>query len=696
MTASHRFSPDGIRGGARRALGFLLAIFPLLTIPAAAEARTAEAPPGEKTLHLPWREAGLTERQAAAHLIDRFGYGPRPGNLDAMVEMGLETWLERQLDGSFENPGLDRRLERHQSLGLSAREIAEVYPTFGSVLRQAQREGLIEPEWLEARGRERPGDTTASAERSESASRPDDRQRRKIREWAEKQGFRPTREALGELMVQKLARALYSDNQLHAVLSDFCFNHFHVSITDNQARIYVWPYERDAIRPHVLGNFGDMLEATAKHPAMLHYLDNVRSAAEDGMETTFDREKAEARMRRGAFGRFSGRGGFGRERERFGREERARPRPRAAGTANGLNENYARELMELHTLGVDGGYSQRDVEEVARAFTGWSTYPPEGLRPGMQRTTDRLRRMPDSGFVFEESFLFRADVHDAEAKTVLGHRLPPNRGIEDGLDVLEILASNPATARHLAHKMAVRFVADAPPSSLEERLAEVFLATGGNLQAMVVALAESPEFWATEHRHAKIKSPFGLTVSALRITGATVEDPRGILQQISRMGQPLYAYQAPTGYPDRADAWVSSGSLLARMNFGLQLATGRIPGVSLDLPGLDGGREPESLDHALGTYVPLLLPERDPADTVARLEPMVRDPDLARKIEQATPEGSAEPEYDDWDPTFFGGREGRPRGRGADRRPLPPTEPDTSPVAQVVGVILGSPEFQRR
>jgi uncharacterized protein (DUF1800 family) len=343
--------------------------------------------------------------------------------------------------------------------------------------------------------------------------------------------------------------------------------------------------------------------------------------------------------------------GFARRFEREPEGQRNRPR--------GLNENYARELLELHTLGVDGGYTQQDVIEVARAFTGWTVLPPGPRRAEAER---RLARVVQAGgqaggrlgFHREGEFLFRADAHDAAAKTVLGTRLPAGRGIEDGEQVLDLLAVHPSTAKHLATKLAVRFVSDKPPQALVDRLAAVYLKSGGQVRPVLVAIAESPELWSRDALGAKIKSPFELAASALRGLGAEVEDPRDTLRWIADMGQRLYAYQAPTGFPDRAEAWVNTGSLLNRMNFGLQLAAGRVRGVDFDLAALNGGREPESRDEALKAYAARLLPGRDLEPALALLQPMVNDPDLAKKVEQSTA------------------------------------------VEQVVGVILGSPEFQRR
>ncbi|HEX2643829.1 MAG TPA: DUF1800 domain-containing protein, partial [Thermoanaerobaculia bacterium] len=242
--------------------------------------------------------------------------------------------------------------------------------------------------------------------------------------------------------------------------------------------------------------------------------------------------------------------------------------------SRGLNENYARELLELHTLGVDGGYTQQDVTEVARAFTGWTVLPAGRLGEAGRR--GRL------GFEVDGQFLFRADAHDAGKKVILGRSFPAGRGIEDGEAVLDLVASHPATARHLAAKLAVRFVSDQPSPALIDRLAQVYRTSGGDTRAMLAALASSPEFWKRETVGAKIKSPFEVVASALRSTGAQVEDPREALEWIAKMGQPLYAAPAPTGYPDRAEAWVNTGALLQRMNFGLELAAGRVRGVEVD------------------------------------------------------------------------------------------------------------------
>ncbi len=649
------------------------------------------------TLHMPWKAAGLSERQAAAHLLNRFAFGPRPREVDAVAKMGVEHWFERQLGGDLPDAKVEEELKPLPALHMATAEIVRTYPPPGLVLRQAREAGIL------------------SEDVAPKDLKGDDKKelRQKVMAWGREQGYRPEKELTDQLMVQKLTRAVDSENQLSGVMTDFWYNHFNVSLTNKKARAYLLPYERDAIRPHSLGRFRDLLEATAKSPAMLIYLDNAQSAAPDGATTTMQDEMQRQPMRAGGRGRFGGGGGGGRF-AKMGAQDGAAS-PGKAGKLGkkgpkGLNENYARELMELHTLGVDGGYSQQDVIEVARAFTGWGVMPPGKGREQAENRLARVEKAGGLGFHSEGEFLFRADQHDAGGKTVLGTKLPAGRGIEDGEAVLDLLAANRATARHIAGQLAARFVSDHPPQALVDRLTDLYLKTGGDSRRLLIAIAESPEFWSKDAVGSKVKSPFELAASALRATGAHLDDPTQTLKWIARMGQPLYAYQAPTGYPDRADAWVNTGSLLNRMNFGLQLAAGRVKGVDLDLTALDGGREPESREAALKTYSALLMPGRDLAATLKLLTPMVTDPNLAKKVDKASlksPAGNAATGGDAEDEVLAGSEMGtamkvktvksvKVRGQlgdepkeAVDRRP--PT-----PLEQVVGVILGSPEFQRR
>ena len=292
------------------------------------------------------------------------------------------------------------------------------------------------------------------------------------------------------------------------------------------------------------------------------------------------------------------------------------------------------------------------------------------------------------GFEVDGAFLFRADAHDEGEKEILGTTFPPGRGREEGEAVLDLVADHSATAEHVARKLAVRFVSDEPPAELVERLAAVFRRSGGNLRATVEALVRSPEFWAEGALGEKIKSPFELAVSALRALDAEITNPRETIEWIGRMGQPLYAYQAPTGYPDRADFWVNTGSLLHRMNYGLELAAGRIQGVRYDLEALNGRREPESLADALSTYAALLLPERDLTETLALLEPLAGETELSSRLAEAASSAPAPPSADMGELDLVADTD---LPSEEDAVPAPPATP-----AHVIGVILGSPEFQRR
>lgn len=671
-------------------IGTVLSVLATLALVASAApvASPADSNEAADLPRLPWRQAGLTERQAAAHLLDRFAYGPRPGEVEAVVALGLDTWLARQLTADLPEADLERRLAPFRTLDLSLSEMVETYPNPGLVLREAMAAGRMAGE---------KGSGERELENMEESER--EELRRRVLRYGMEQGYRSQRELLGEMMAARLYRAVYGENQLAQVLTDFWYNHFYVSLADPESRSYAPAYERDAIRPHVLGDFRTLLGATAHHPAMLLYLDNARSTAAEGAPTTLERELDRRGFGQGALGR-----GRFEDRTRFG--SRDRPEPPSRDRPRGLNENYARELLELHTLGVDGGYSQEDVVAVARAFTGWTVLPPGPMRERAQERLARVQRagrrvgLPALGFVQQGELLFRADAHDAGEKRILGVTFPAGRGMEDGEEVLDLLARHPATARHVATQLAVRFVSDSPPPALVDRLAATFQATGGDLRAVVLSLAESPELWASEARGAKIKSPFELAASALRGLAAQVDRPRATVEWIARMGEPLYLYPAPTGYPDRAETWVNTGALLARMSFGLQLAAGRVEGVELELAALTGGREPASRKEALATCLSLLLPGREHAATVEQLLAVVQDPELARRVAEAAPGDGDDP----FGP-YLGPPAGEEPGGGEalldgpfSRRRSPPARsyPEPTPLQQVVGVILGSPEFQRR
>ncbi len=643
-------SPAGlaVRGGSRSSFLYSVLGVGLLVVWAIGPAGALHAEPaGETPLGLPWREAGLTERQAAACLLDRLAFGARPGDVETVLERGLERWVERQLRGRRE-PRLEHRLAGIEALRVPVREFPERYPGPGRVLSEAQREG-IEPT----------GDARATE--------------RRLEVFARQRGYRPQRELFAGLRSQKLIRAVHAESQLHEVLADFWFNHFNVSLADGEARAYVLAFERDAIRPHALGSFRELLGAVARHPAMLLYLDNARSSAAPGGRTTLESRLGLRRRPAGAMPRSR------------------RPSPETGVAApRGLNENYARELLELHTLGAGGGFTQRDVVEVARAFTGWTVYPPPSVAVAHRERLERMLAAPH-GFVAAEGFLFRADLHDAGRKQVLGVVLAAERGIEDGEEVLDLLAAHPATARHLARKLAARFVSDQPPPALIDRLVAVYLSTGGDLERVMRALLQSRAFWEAAARRDKIKSPLELAVSAVRAVGGELRRPRALAEWVARMGQPLYEYRAPTGYPDRAEAWVDAGRLVQRMRFGSALAGGGVEGVAQDLPALAGGLELASDREALAAYLPLLLPERDHGQTLRLL-----DAHLA--VSAATGPTVSVPTSGPGGPASDGLARRPPESAapGPGDRSLGDFDADEPAVVRAVGWILGSPEFQRK
>jgi len=332
-----------------------------------------------------------------------------------------------------------------------------------------------------------------------------------------------------------LARAVASERQLQEVMTDFWENHFTVYAGKGITRLFIPAYDRDVIRPRAMGKFRDLLGAVAKSPAMLFYLDQFQSAA-DSMHPTLAANGRSLAARAG----------------------RRPVRPALAQRARGLNENYARELMELHTLGVDGGYTQADVIDVARALTGWTMQP-------RQRA----------------EFVFRPEIHDAGEKIVLGHKLAAGRGMEDGEEVLDILARDPHTARFVARKLAIRFVSDDPPAALVERAAETYRKTDGDIREVVRTIVTSPEFFSRTAYRSKVKSPFELVASALRAVGATPDTSMRSAQVVGFLGQPIFGHQAPNGWPETGDAWMNTGAILNRINFGLSLAAGRLPAAGV-------------------------------------------------------------------------------------------------------------------
>jgi uncharacterized protein (DUF1800 family) len=520
--------------------------------PEAGPARAAVAP-------------AVADDDTVLHVLRRVTYGPRPGDVARVRALGLGAWLERQLDPArIDDTAVEQALGALPTLTLSIADLQREYPRLDAETQRKLAAGEMTPAEVRAQS-------------------PTDK--------------RPGR-IVAELQAARMLRAVAGERQLQEVMVDFWFNHFNVFAYKSEVRWYVTAYERDVIRPHALGRFADLLRATARHPAMLFYLDNWLSV-------------------------------------RPGYTIRGGPNQ---GRRAGLNENYARELMELHTLGVDGGYSQQDVTEVARAFTGW--------------TIDRPRA--------DARFLFRPGTHDAGDKRVLGRAIRAG-GERDGQEVLDLLAAHPATARFIAGKLVRRFVADEAPPALVERVAAAYRETGGDIRAMLRVIFAAPEFQAPAAAGAKIKKPSEFVASAARALGATA-DARGgwtLARAAADIGEGLYEAVPPTGHPDRAEAWVNPGALLSRMNFALSLAEGRLPGVRANLDALRGGVDRRQPPVVLERLLASLLHGRAGEPTRAVLTAQLGLPEITRLT--------------------------------ADDRGAASTD-----VAKLAALVLGSPEFQRR
>ena len=574
--------------------------------------------PANADLELPYEAEGLGKEQAAVYLLERFAFGARPGEVEKVAQMGPEKWLAQQLKGNLPDAELDKRLEAYPALKMTPAEMQAIYVRNGLVRSMMEKEGLIDP----------------------AAKTPRKEMNEKISAYRKKHGLRSYGTlASRELRGQKVMRAVYSENQLVEVLTDFWFNHFNVTTSDGAVRNRALSYERDAIRPHVLGKFRVILGATAKHPAMLYYLDNAQSR----MAPPSKQAKPEKEMASGEMGMDGGMDGGMMGGEMMGGEmAKAVAEPKTPPKRKyGLNENYARELMELHTLGVDGGYTQRDVTEVARVLTGWAAMPynnAKNVRKNLEKQIANERKK----VIRQGEFLFRKDWHDKKAKVVLGEKFPAGGGIEEGERVLDMLSKHPSTARFISTKLARRFVNDEPSDDLIDEMAETFTKTDGDIAAVVATLAQSRVFWAEAKKRSKMKSPFELVVSSLRALEADVKNPQSLMRWFDRMGEPLYGYLQPTGFPDYAESWANSGALIARINFGIHLATGRINGVTLkQLPKESAGLTTE---EALAMYSKLLLPAQDTSAIASEVKETI-PADVERKDVQVISMLIGSPEF---------------------------------------------------
>jgi uncharacterized protein (DUF1800 family) len=577
-------------------------------------------------------ETKLSKDEQILQAVSRLTFGARPGDVEEVRRIGVEKWIQLQLhpDQIPENPVLEARLKPLASLTMDAARIIKEYQPaqpllritpINQLLQQEQMRAVmngtaeqrqaalkaLDPEKLkqvlmivppqnleglpefqeqakmarqaqqqeqqkEARRLRPPLNDLLTPDQIQTAlhgtveerqalfnSLDDPAKRRQVagamnpRDLADMPEMRregmvsrqPQQVVLSDLREGKLYRAIYSNRQLEEVLADFWFNHFNVfeaknvQVANNSYRSVLAGYERDAIRPHVLGRFKDLLLAVARHPAMLYYLDNWESVSPEAIDA----------LKVGPFA-----ANLPNQLQIFGRQ------------AHGLNENFGRELMELHTLGVDGGYTQTDVIAVARCFTGWTIHDPSA----------------------KPEFQFASFMHDPAEKTVLGHRIPAGGGEQDGVQVIDILAHHPSTAKFISKKLAQRFVADDPPQALVDRMALTFTKTDGDIRAVLETMFTSREFFSEGAWQAKVKSPLEMVVSAVRALPGEILDTFTLAQKVSDLGEPLYSKEAPTGYPDSGETWLSTSGVLARINLAITLAAGQVPGVKLDNSRFEG------------------------------------------------------------------------------------------------------------
>jgi len=534
---------------------------------------------------------GLSEEQRIVHALNRLGYGARPGDVARVKAMGLENYINQQLNpDKIADTVAENKLKDLNVLNMTTAELYEKYPQPGQLVRQLQARGKLPAEM---------------AEGNDKNPRDNPEYRKMIQEYYKENGLEQPQRIIAELQASRILRAVYSERQLQEVMVDFWTNHFNVFANKGADRWLLPAYDRDTIRPHALGKFSDLLQATAQSPAMLFYLDNFQSVSPDS-------NNRGPLMRRP--------------------QQQNQPR-------RGINENYARELMELHTLGVDGGYTQKDVQEVARCFTGWTIFQPRGRAANAGAMNplrgEAARRSPGT-------FFFNPRTHDDGEKIVLGHKISGG-GIDDGLKVLDILAHHPSTAKFIATKLVRHFVSDTPPPALVARVASAFTKSDGDIRETLKAIFLSNEFNSPESYRAKIKRPYELVISAIRTLGADTNGGPGTHQWIARMGEPLYGFQTPNGYSDAAETWVNTGGLLERMNFGLALAANRVQGTRVDLTKVAGAN----------------------ADKGKMLDETVK--------------------------TILGGELS-----AATRETLMRQLDEADPLTKVVGLILGTPEFQRQ
>ena len=665
--------------------------------------------------------AKLTEDQRILHVLNRLGFGARPGDVERVKAMGVDKYIELQLTpDKIDDSASEAKLQNLETLRMTNAELYEKYPQPGQLLQQLQRRGALpadlaaardnrqqdrpnaastnQPKTGEAMSNELPPATNPNNPNPKTAVNAQNpmnnpQYRQALMAYFKENNLRPAQFLTGELQMSRILRAVYSERQLQEVMVDFWTNHFNVFAGKGADRWLLTSYDRDTIRPHTLGRFYDLLLADAQSPAMLFYLDNFQSVTPNAQPP---------RPGPGA--------------DRIQQLMRQRPttmvnnpqqqRPQQQQQRRGINENYARELMELHTLGVDGGYTQKDVQEVARCFTGWTIIAPRGAGAAAQAVLngpagEMLRTRAGT-------FIFRPGVHDNGEKIVLGHKIPAGGGMKDGLMVLDILAHHPSTAKFIATKLVRRFVSDEPPAALVDRVAQTYMKSDGDIREMLRTIFFSPEFNSPVAYRAKVKRPFELAVSSVRTLGADTNGGPQFHQWIARMGQPLYGFQTPNGYADTAENWVNTGALLERMNFALALVSNRIPGTRVDLAKLLGdGKAGTTVEKGklLDRFVTMIVGGEISAQTRETLLKQLSD-QITLPAMPATQAASNTAPANPFEQGFERGILGPGLGGQQQQQAQPglqqqlarnnPAASINNPLVKLAGLILGSPEFQRQ
>lgn len=673
----------------------------------------------------------LTENQKILHVLNRLGFGARAGDVERVKSIGINKYIEQQLNpASIDDAAAEAKLKNLDVLKMSNDELFAKYPA-QKVAAQivAQRNGLNAKqlrgdlkEQKKAEKNAKSGEETAMEsngavmEASAAKSAPPEREqltdaqrrdyRRQIGEVNREFGFGRPQQITQQLNASRIMRAVYSERQLNEAMVDFWTNHFNVYANKAATRWFLPEYDRDVIRPNALGNFKDLLLATAKSPAMLFYLDNFQSVSSNAQMNNGRGKGGNQQLQRAANNpkvreRIKARQGITDEQldariKKMQANQQSDDMPnmlkKAKKQQRGINENYAREIMELHTLGVESGYTQKDIGEIARSFTGWTIIDPRGYRKfagegemGNIRANRQARRMGLPEDAESGTFYFNERFHDKDEKTVLGQKINEG-GMKDGLKVLDILVNHPSTAKFIARKLAVKFVSDNPSEALVTRVADAFHNSKGDIKTTLRALFTDKEFFAPENYRAKIKTPFEVIISAMRAVGA---DTNGAAVQamLVKMGEPLYGYIAPTGYPDMAEDWVNTGALLERMNFSVALVSNRIPGTRVNLSKFEGKNKQEVLSKAAATILGGEIAPNTRAMLLKQIEQPLIEPKLSADSEDAAMENASMA-------MMPAKGQGGKRGNAQPARLLAPS--GNPEVFKVVGLILGSPDFQRQ